>query len=177
MHDKVLTGSILSLVLSLPWACTKTSRPFDINHYEAGVLASPERGTPSGAPDDTAFVETCNIEWLNGPARYGNPVALRRGEGLHLEGWVVDRSNPKNGAEQVFIFLQTPTAQSRWHAAITNRIPRADVAKLKNSTLWSGFRASLDTTPLPLGEYLVLVAFWQEAPLQVCDVGRRILLE
>ena len=121
--------------------------------------------------------DSCNIEVLNNQRPTDKPLALRSDGSLRLEGWVVDASNLKTAPEHVFMLLQAVASGSRWYGKISSRVPRADVVKAEGSALLSGFRAGLDLSQVPRGEYLVLVAFWQKGPLQVCDVGRRVLIE
>jgi hypothetical protein len=171
---------ILGLMLCWPVACTKTERPIDINastNSASGPLTALEPRTPAGAPGTVVPVNSCNIEVLNDLAPTEKPLALRLNDGLRVEGWVVDASNPKSPPEQVFILLRAVVSGSSWYGRISKRVPRADVVKVMGSALLSGFRAGLDLAQVPRGEYLVLVAFWQEGPLQVCDVGRRVLIE
>jgi hypothetical protein len=74
--------------------------------------------------------------------------------------------------------LRPPSAtQQRWSAAVSERVPREDVARARNSNLESGFKARLDTSALPLAEYQVLMLFWQDRSSQMCDNGRRVLLQ
>jgi hypothetical protein len=167
-------------MLCLAVACTKTDRLFDINrsaHSAGSLLTTLEPSTPAGAPGSVASVNSCNIEALNDQPPGEKPLALRLNGRLRLEGWVVDASNPKSAPEHVFMLLQAVASGSRWYGKISSRVPRVDVVKAKGSALLSGFRAGLDLSQIPGGEYRVLVAFWQEGPLQVCDVGRRVLIE
>ena len=177
---RTITCGILELMLCLAVACTKTERAIDLNRsaHSTGSLETPlEPRAPSGAPGSVASVDSCNIEALNDQAPGEKPLAIRSNGRLRLEGWVVDASNPKSAPEHVFMLLQAVASDSRWYGKISSRVPRVDVVKAKGSALLSGFRAGLDLSQIPRGEYRVLVAFWQEGPLQVCDVGRRILID
>jgi hypothetical protein len=114
---------------------------------------------------------------LNDQAATEKPWMLPLNSRMRLDGWVVDESNPKRAPEQLFIVLQNVASGSRWNARVSSRFPRPDVVKAKNSALMSGFSAGFDTLNLPRGEYLVLLTFWQDGPLKLCDVGRRVLVE
>ena len=164
-------------------ACTKTDDAIVTNHAASSIdsasnlLTTLEPGIPAGAPGSIASVSSCNIEVLNDQAPTEKPLALQSNSQLRLEGWVVDESNLKRAPEQLFILLQAAISGSRWNAKVSRRVPRADVVKAKGSSLFSGFRTAFDISKVPRGEYLVLVAFWEDGPLQVCDAGRRVLIE
>ncbi len=170
--------------LSVAWSvgCTRTEDSTGTSSSANPVVSvvdadsALELSTPEGAPESVEPVDSCNIEVLNDQAATAKPWVLPLNSRMRLEGWVVDQSNPKKTPEQLFIVLQDTASGSRWNARISSRLPRPDVEKA-HSSLMSGFRAGFDTSNLPRGEYLVLVAFWQDGPLKLCDVGRRVLVE
>lgn len=174
---------ILGLSFMWPVACTRTEDSTPKNSGAkavdsvAGAESTLEPSTPEGAPGSVESVGSCNIEMLNDQAATEKPWELPLNSRLRLDGWVVDESNPKRAPEQLFIVLQDVASGSRWNARVSSRFPRPDVVKAKNSALMSGFRAGFDILNLPRGEYRVLLAFWQDGPLKLCDVGRRVLVE
>jgi len=174
---------ILGLLFTWPVACTRTNDSTEANSGAktvdsvATAESSLEMSMPEGAPGSVESVGSCNIELLNDQAATAKPWVLSLNSRVRLEGWIVDESNPKRAPEQVFIVLQDVASGLRWSASVSSRVPRPDVEKVMNSSLMSGFKTAFDILKLPRGEYLVLVAFWQDGPLKLCDVGRRVLIE
>jgi hypothetical protein len=142
---------------------------------DAGRTLQP--GTPQGAPGSIESVGFCNIEMLNGLAATETPWALPLNSPMRFDGWAADESNPQTPLEQLFIVLQDAGSGARWHARVSSRVPRPDVVEAKGSSLMSGFTAEFDTLNLPRGDYRVLLAFWLNGPLKLCDVGRRVLVQ
>ncbi len=121
------------------------------------------------------YVSSCNIETLHDAPPSERAVPVQQGTALNLSGWVVDEATHQSPAH-VFILFQSGETKEFWWAPITGRLPRQDVATARNSTLLSGFTATLDTSRLPPGEYGVSTLFWQAGPTQICDNGRRIMI-
>jgi hypothetical protein len=180
---RVTAHSIVVLTLFFQVACTKTDGPIRTNDAASAIdsasnMLSPlEPSIPAGAPGSIESVGSCNIDVVNDQPPTEKPFALPSNSPLRLEGWVVDESNPKRVPDQLFILLQAVDSGSRWNAKVLARVPRADVVKAKGSSLLSGFRTRFDVSKVPRGEYHVQVAFWRNGPLQVCDAGRRVLIE
>lgn len=171
---------ILGLTLCSAAACTKTERSIVLNrsvNTASSAWTTLEPGTPAGAPGSVLSVNSCFIDLINEQAPPEQPLALRLNGRLRLDGWVIDASNLKSTPEQTFVLLQAVGSGARWHGRVSSRVPRVDVARAMGSALMSGFNARLDLSQVPRGEYLVLVGFWQEGPLQICDNGRRVLIE
>jgi len=163
--------------------CTRTEAPIKTNssvetgNTGASGVSTLEPSAPEGAPEAVASVGSCNIDVLNDQAPTVTPRLLPPKGQLRLEGWAVDESNPGNPPGQLFIVLQEVVSGSLWHARVSARVPRPDVTKAMGSSLMSGFRTGFDISNLPSGEYRVLVAFWQDSPLKMCDAGRRVRVE
>jgi hypothetical protein len=127
-------------------------------------------------PDSVAYVDSCNIERLNGAPPPAGALALKAGDPLSVTGWVVDDTIHRS-PERVFVVVQSVATGERWSIPISGRTARDDVAKARNSDANSGFQAQMETSSLPAGEYLVFLVSWQDGPAQLCDVGRRVAIE
>jgi len=147
----------------------------------AGEMASPVLPTPAIPPDirGSGWVAAshCNVEHvghrLGGPL----PVTLRRGEVLHLDGWVVDE-HAQRVPTRPYVAFQSINTRATWYAAFAAGLPRADVAQVMRHEAYrsSGFSVYIDTFPLPPAEYRLFLLFRDFGPAFVCDNGRRLLI-
>jgi hypothetical protein len=165
---------MLVVALAELCGCTLGPRSADTTSGQGG--AQLHSGMPIEAPTSVIYVSSCNIEALNGAPSSDRAVVMHQGEALNLTGWVVDEAAHQSPVH-VFILLQSAEVQEFYWAPISGRLPRPDVAKTRNSTLLSGFSATLDTSTLPPGEYGISMLFWQNGPSQICDNGRRIAIK
>jgi len=164
-------GVVILAALAELSGCTYSSPPETTSHGGAQLHS----GLPVDAPTSISYVSSCNIEALHDAPPSDRPVPVQQGAALNASGWVVDEASHQAPAH-VFILVQSGESKEFWWAPISGRMPRQDVATARNSTLLSGFKATLDTSTLPPGEYGVSTLFWQNGPTQICDNGRRIVI-
>lgn len=171
---------VLILGLSFLWqvGCTKTADSIETHSPATATDGTTlEPGAPNGAPGSVAPAGSCNIEMLNGMVATERPFVLPANGALRLVGWVVDESHRQTAPEELFIVLQHVASGSQWNAKVSSRFSRPDVASAMGSSLMSGFTTGFDISNLPQGEYRLVVAYWQDGPLKLCDIGRRVLIE
>lgn len=171
-------GALVALLL-VTSGCARSENAEETDAFSdpaARRLPSLDPGEPLGTPELVEYVNACNIERLNGAAPPAEPLALKQGAALTLSGWIVDETT-RNVPEHAFVVFQSAATEGRWSVPITDRVARDDVAKARNAGVQSGFRARLETSTLPPGEYLVLMLFWQDGPARYCDVGRRVAIQ
>jgi hypothetical protein len=165
---RLFLGGMLLAVWAGLQACTTSE-----SGLRTSTVAPLRSGLPADAPTAVTYVSSCNIQRLDNARPPERPLPVQQGATLHVSG-VVDEA-PRQSPARVVILVQSAANREYWWAPISGELQRQEAAKTRNGTL-AGFTATLDLSPLPPGEYLLLTHFWQDGPSQICDNGRRIAI-
>jgi hypothetical protein len=119
----------------------------------------------------------CNVERLN-KQPLDAAVRVQRADTISLSGWVVDR-HAQRVPTHVFVVLQPVGAPAPFYVPAPARFARDDIAAARQNPSYreAGFRAVLDPSSLPAGEYVVSLLFLGDGAAYSCDKGRRFQLE
>ena len=173
----LVTGLCIALA-----ACEPNSAPTQ-QPAQAVAPTAPQRSQPAVPQKlDTAArtaeltpSKLCNLEFLGSDKFGGETITLKDPAAAEFRGWVGDETNGKRPMDARLRFA-TPNHYQAWEAPVGAPLVRKDVAKFVNvPTLEdAGFRASVDLTTLPQGEYRVYLVFSGPNGAYRCDNGRRI---
>jgi hypothetical protein len=137
----------------------------------------------SAAPPDlpaspSVSVSSCQMDAVVDGSGGSSPPALRRGDVLRLDGWIIDEQARRVPARP-YVAFQSLGSHDIWYSAFDVGLARDDVARAKQHDGYraSGFSVSIDTTPLPPAEYRLLLLFRDSGPTFICDIGRRVVVQ
>ena len=118
----------------------------------------------------------CNLERVNGQVFANDPIAVPRTGELQFEGWIINEGATV-AMEQVWI--RASTGPKVLYSSTESGPKRPDIVTAFKSPNYeaSGFKAFMDSSKQPAGDYSLTLIGLSQGKAYMCDNGRRVSLK
>lgn len=118
----------------------------------------------------------CNLERVNGQVFANDPIAVPRVGELQFEGWIIN-DGATVAMEQVWI--RASAGPKVLYSSTESGLKRPDIVIAFNSPNYetSGFKAFMDSSKQPAGDYSLTLIGLSQGKAYMCANGRRVLLK